>query len=136
MPAACGGARIEFLGMASVRITGEDAPTVYVDPWDEVVEGRPRDGDAVFVTHGDFDHCDPDAIEAVAAPDETVAVCEAVNTDALGVDAAVVELAAEEGTTIRDVGVEALPAYNLPDGPHVDEDGDPFHAEGQALVSR
>ncbi|WIV68600.1 MBL fold metallo-hydrolase [Natrialbaceae archaeon AArc-T1-2] len=121
----------ERLGHASIRIETGDDTVVYVDPWNDVLEGEPGDGDVVFVTHDDFDHYDPDAIAAVAGPDTTVAVYEAVDTDDLAFD--VVDLPQEGETTVDGIDVETLPAYNDPDGEHVDDAGDPFHAEGDVI---
>ncbi|MHC3438879.1 MBL fold metallo-hydrolase [Natrialbaceae archaeon A-gly3] len=121
----------ERLGHASIRIETDDGTVVYVDPWSDVVDGEPGDGDVVFVTHDDFDHYDPDAIEAVAGPDATVAVYEAVDTGDLALE--VVDLPHEGETTVEGIPVESVPAYNDPDGDHVDDDGNPFHAEGEVI---
>ncbi|ARS91371.1 MBL fold metallo-hydrolase [Natrarchaeobaculum aegyptiacum] len=121
----------ERLGHASIRIETGDGTVVYVDPWNDVLDGQPGDGDVVFVTHDDFDHYDPGAIEAVAGDDATVAVFEAVDTTDLERD--VVSLPHEGETTVAGIDVETMPAYNDPDGDHVDEDGSPFHAEGEVI---
>lgn len=62
------GVTFERLDHASVRIETEDGTVIYIDPWKEVFNGDPADGDIVFVTHDDFDHYDPDAIEAIPGP--------------------------------------------------------------------
>jgi len=124
------GLTFERLGHASVRIdTGE--LVVYVDPWSDMLDGQPRDGDVVFVTHDDPDHYDPDAIRAVASDDADVVVYEAVDTSAL--DREVTPLAYDGSLSVRGIAVEALPAYNRSDGDHVDEHGDPFHAEREVV---
>jgi len=124
------GLTFERLGHASVRIdTGE--LVIYVDPWSDMLDGQPRDGDVVFVTHDDPDHYDPDAIRAVARDDADVVVYEAVDTSAL--DREVTPLAYDGSLSVRGIAVEALPAYNRSDGDHVDEHGDPFHAEREVV---
>ena len=123
------GITFERLGHASVRLETADGTIIYVDPWSEQLEGEPGDGDVVFVTHDDMDHYDPDAIEAVAGDDATVAVFEAVDTSDLERD--VVDLPYAGEVTVDGVDVETVPAYNDPAGDHVDEDGAPFHAEGE-----
>ncbi|WP_430504502.1 MBL fold metallo-hydrolase [Haloparvum sp. PAK95] len=123
--------RFERLGHASVRVETSDGTVVYVDPWSDVVEGDPSDGDVVFVTHADFDHYDPDGIEAVAGPDATVAVFEGVDTSDLDRD--VVALAERGETVVDGIDVVTEPAYNEPTGGHVDEDGEPFHAQGDGI---
>ena len=118
------------LGHASVRIdTGETV--VYIDPWTEVLDGEPEDGDVVFVTHDDFDHYDPEGIAAVAGPDATVAVYEAVDTSDLAFE--VIALPYEGEVTVAGIDVRTVPAYNDPDGDHVTDEGDPFHADGEVI---
>lgn len=119
------------LGHASVRIETDDSTVIYIDPWSEVLDSKPEDGDIVFVTHDDFDHYDPDAIEAVATSDATIAVYDAVDTSDLSFD--VVDLPHEGETTVDGITVQTIPAYNDPEGAHVDEDGTPFHAEGEVI---
>ncbi|QLG47512.1 MBL fold metallo-hydrolase [Natrinema halophilum] len=125
------GITFERLGHASVRLETEDGTVVYVDPWSEVLANEPSDGDVVFVTHDDYDHYDPDAIEAVSGPNATVAVYEAVDTADLAFD--VVDLPHEGELTVDGIDVRSVPAYNDPDGDHVDDDGTPFHAEGEVI---
>ena len=120
----------ERLGHASIRIETGDA-VVYIDPWSEVLTGEPGDGDVVFVTHDDPDHYDPGAIDAVAKPDATVAAYEAVDTSDLGFE--VVPLPHSGERTVAGMTVETVPAYNDPDGPHVDDGGNPWHAEGEVV---
>ncbi|SDQ45940.1 MBL fold metallo-hydrolase [Natronobacterium texcoconense] len=118
-------------GHASVRIETDDGTVVYVDPWSDVLEGEPGDGDVVFVTHDDFDHYDPDAIEAVATDDATVAVYEEVDTTDLHQE--VVDLPYDGEMTVAGIDVRSVPAYNDPSGDHVDDDGEPFHADGEVI---
>ena len=121
----------ERLGHASVRIEPTDGPVIYIDPWSEALEAEPRDGDVVFVTHDDFDHYDPDAIEAVARDDADIVVYEGVDTTDLDRD--VLSLAYDGSRTVAGISVEAVPAHNRADGDHVDENGDPFHAEREVI---
>lgn len=119
------------LGHASVRIETDDGLVVYIDPWSDVLEGRPQDGDIVFVTHDDPDHYDPDAIEAVADDDADIVAYEAVDTTDLDRD--VTSLAYDGSLTVVGISVEAVPAHNRSDGDHVDDDGNPFHAEREVI---
>ena len=121
----------ERLGHASVRIETDDGLVVYIDPWSEVITEEPEDGDVVFVTHDDFDHYDPDGIEAVAGDDADVVVYEEVDTGDLDRD--VTDLAYDGSLSVRGIDVEAVPAHNRADGEHVDEDGEPFHAEREVV---
>jgi L-ascorbate metabolism protein UlaG (beta-lactamase superfamily) len=119
------------LGHASVRIETDDGLVVYIDPWSEVLDDEPKNGDVVFVTHDDFDHCDPDAIEAVAGDDADVVVYEAIDTSDLDRD--VTPLVYGGTLTVDGISVEAVPAHNRADGDHVDENGEPFHAEREVI---
>ncbi|AGB32264.1 hypothetical protein C488_11354 [Natrinema pellirubrum DSM 15624] len=125
------GLDFERLGHASVRIETDDGTVIYVDPWGEILAGEPADGDVVFVTHDDMDHYDAAAIEAVAGPDVTVAAYEAIDTSALAFD--VIDLPSEGEATVDGIDVRTVPAYNDPAGDHVDEDGEPFHADGEVI---
>ena len=129
MPVEHEGLQFERLGHASVRIAGDTV--VYIDPWSEVLTGKPGDGDVVFVTHDDPDHYDPAAIAAVAKPGATVAAYEGVDTSDLDSGFEVVALPHSGERTVAGIGVETVPAHNDPNGPHVDDDGDPWHAEGE-----
>lgn len=126
-----GGVTFERLGHASVRIETDDGRVLYIDPWSDVLDDEPHDGDVVFSTHDDPDHYDPDGIDAVASPNATVVAYETIDTTALDRD--VIELPYGESVTVGGIDVEAVPAYNAADGPHVDEDGAPFHAEGEVV---
>lgn len=126
-----GGLSFERLGHASVRIETDDGLVVYVDPWSEVFDEEPGDGDVVFVTHDDFDHYDPAGIEAVAGDDAEIVVYEGVDTSDL--DREVTPLAYEGALEVAGVSVDAIPAHNRADGDHVDEDGNPFHAEREVV---
>lgn len=85
----------------------------------------------MFSTHDDPDHYDPAGIDPVAGPDATVVAYEAIDTTALDWD--VVELPYGESLSVGEIDVEAVSAHNSADGPHVDEDGAPFHAEGEVI---
>ena len=129
-----GSLQFELLGHASVRIETDEGTVIYIDPWSNVLEGEPGDGDVVFVTHDDMDHYDVDGIEAVAGPDATIAAYEAIDTSDL--DADVVALPHDGETTVAGITVRSMPAHNDPDGGHVDDDGSPFHADGEVIGLR
>jgi L-ascorbate metabolism protein UlaG (beta-lactamase superfamily) len=125
------GLRFERPGHATVRMETPAGTVAYVDPWSEVVDGEPGDADVVLVTHADFDHYDPEGIAAVSGLGATVAVFEGVDTGDLDHD---VEALPAAGETAADgIAVRTLPAYNDPAGDHVDDEGDPFHPEGEGV---
>ena len=128
------GLTFESIGHASVRITTGDGTVIYIDPWSEMLDDEPRDGDVVLITHDDRDHYDVAAIDAVQAPSHTIAAYEAVDTSEL--DGEVIELPYEGTATVAGIEVQTIPAYNDPDGSHVDEEGNPFHADGEVIGLR
>ncbi len=134
MPVEYDGLTFDRIGHASVRIETADGVVIYIDPWSDALETEPRDGDIVLVTHDDFDHYDPAGIEAVAGAGVTVAVYEAVDTSDLPYE--VVDLPHEGTRTVADIELESIPAHNDPAGEHVDDEGNPFHAEGEVIGLR
>lgn len=125
------GLEFERIGHASVRIETDDGQVVYIDPWSQVMADSPGDADVVFVTHDDPDHYDPEGIEAVANEDTTVVTYAGIDTSDLDRDVTEIDLGEE--LTVDGIDVEATPAYNRVDGEHVDEEGEPFHAEGEVI---
>jgi L-ascorbate metabolism protein UlaG (beta-lactamase superfamily) len=125
------GLSFERPGHATVRIETDDGTVVYVDPWTEVIDGMPDDADVVFVTHDDYDHYDPDAIRAVSTAETAIAAFEGVDTSDLGMD--VTPIPEDGEATVAGIEVQAVPAYNRPDGEHVRESGEPYHPEGTVI---
>ena len=101
---------------------------------------RPEDADLVCVTHDH--HYDSDGIRRVANEDTTVVVYEAV--DPAGIDRDVDPVSELPGEVVRigeedhlavdgvDGGADvwSVPAYNEPDGPRADADGNAGHPKG------
>jgi len=125
---------IEHIGHSTIRIESSNGTVIYIDPWSGSIDGEPRDGDIIFVTHDDHDHYDPHAIRVVAKPGATVAACTAISTDELKLN--VTGLPYDSSVTVGGIDVQTIPAYNNPTGDHVDEDGNPYHAEGEVTGIR
>ena len=122
------------LGHASVQIETSDDQIIYIDPWSEVLDDRePHDAAIVFVTHDDFDHYDPEAIERVSTGGTTIVAYEGVDTSDLTAAEAVWSLSQIEELTVDSITVQAIPAYNRADGTHVNENGIPFHVQGEVI---
>ncbi|WP_247001473.1 MBL fold metallo-hydrolase [Halosolutus gelatinilyticus] len=136
-----GAVTVDWLGLATIRLAGETGVVIYVDPGPEeygVLEGsNPRDGDLILVSHDH--HYDPDSIRRVAHGDAIVVVHESIDADEIDrIDERpedlpydVERVRADESFVLGPLDLFTTPAYNDPDGPHVDERGDPYHPEGQ-----
>ncbi len=130
---------IDWFGLATVRIETSDGTVVYFDPGRYgVLDGYDaRDGDLVCVSH--IHHYDPDGIERVAHEDATVVVHEAIHHSETDRDVTPVRdlpfevkrVDDETDTVEAGVILRTLAAYNQPDGPHVDESGEPYHPKGR-----
>jgi L-ascorbate metabolism protein UlaG (beta-lactamase superfamily) len=154
------GLTMDWLGYATARVAFDNGPTVYSDPgrygvltgdWEADspdaagahppgADYRAQDGDVVVVTHDH--HYDSDGVRRVGADGATVVVYEAVEAERVRAGGRDVEPPEElpyevvrvsYGDTIEvdGVTVEAMPAYNRPDGQWGDvRNGEPLHPEG------
>ncbi|UVE49802.1 MBL fold metallo-hydrolase [Haloferax larsenii] len=132
------GLDVSWLGYATVRIESPDGYVVYFDPgrYGVLDDYYARDGDLILVTHDH--HYDSDAIEQVADEDATVVAYEGVNAANIDRDVTPVEdlsyetirVNDEDFLTVGEVDVWTLPAFNDPDGPHLRDNGEPYHPRG------
>lgn len=120
---------VSRLGHASVRVATPNDRVIYIDPWTETVDDKPRDGDIVLISHDDHDHFDPDGIAAVAGPEATIGVHRDIDTAAL--TRPDVSLPATGDTVIDECSITSVPAYNSSTGDQIDADGTPFHQKGE-----
>ena len=97
--------RLHWLGHASFRLDGP--PTIYFDPWK--LEGEPPQADIVLVSHEHFDHCSPEDVERISGPGTVIVANPGAAKDLRG-DVRV--LRPGERTTVGEVEIEAVPAYN------------------------
>jgi L-ascorbate metabolism protein UlaG (beta-lactamase superfamily) len=109
-------ANVDWLGHASFRLRG--TATVYLDPWS--IQGTPRDGDLVLITHSHYDHYSPEDIEKVLRPGGIV-VMPRVDEEKATLEGVQFMEAGEE-RELAGVRIQAVPAYN------VDKD---FHPRSQ-----
>ncbi len=146
------GLTLDWLGYATLRIEGDDS-VVYFDPgrygvltgeWEPHADvAHPpaqdydaHDADVVCVTH--VHHYDPDGIRRVANDDTTLVVFEGINVHRTDRDLDRpadlpydrVEVSMEDDRLVDDLPLWTVPAYNDPDGPNVDETGEPIHPKG------
>ena len=98
--------RLHWLGHASFRLDGP--PTIYLDPWR--LKGRLPQADVILISHDHHDHCSPDDVKRISGPG-TVIVASA--TAAIKLRGDVRALRPGERTTVGEVEIEAVPAYNV-----------------------
>jgi len=56
---------IDWLGHATVKLKDSDGKTVYIDPWNDVMESPNEQADLIISTHNHFDHFDKKAIQSL-----------------------------------------------------------------------
>lgn len=118
-------------GHSTVRIETDSGTVMYIDPWSEVIEGSPNDADFVLISHDDYDHYDPEAVDRVAHGSTVVVAYEEIDTSEL--DTEVVPLSRDGVRRVDSIHVRAVPAHNLPTGKHVRPSGEPYHPQGTAI---
>ncbi len=98
--------RLHWLGHDSFRLDGP--PVVYFDPW-HLPKDSPQ-ADLIFVSHEHSDHCSPQDVDLVRG-EQTIVI---TDTSAAGkLTPPVTVLRPGESTTVGDIEVTAMPAYNL-----------------------
>jgi L-ascorbate metabolism protein UlaG (beta-lactamase superfamily) len=96
---------LQWLGHATFRIAYQD-DVIYIDPWK--VEGSPKDGTIVLVSHSHYDHYSPEDIKAVSRRGaELIASADVIEKEGRG-------KAMMPGQTVevRDIVITAVAAYN------------------------
>ncbi len=108
--------RLAWLGHDSYRIDGD--LIIYFDPY-EIKTGTPA-ADIILISHEHFDHCSPSDVAKVQR-DETVIVADRVSAKKLRGE--VKTMQPGDRLTVKGVGIEAVPAYNLDKQFHPKEAG-------------
>ncbi len=104
--------RIHWLGHASFRINGsphEEAPTIYIDPW-QVPAGSPP-ADLILISHDHHDHYSPDDIALIRRP-HTVIIANQRAAAQIGSDAQILR-PWQGAINYQSVSVRATPAYTI-----------------------
>jgi len=120
---SAGDLEIAFIGHGTLmfKFAGK---IIHVDPWGRLADyAKLPKADMILVTHPHPDHLDTDAIQAVRGEDTVVIVSESC---AGKVPKAEV-MKNGDVRTVLNIGIEALPAYNLV---HKRPNGEPYHPKG------
>jgi L-ascorbate metabolism protein UlaG (beta-lactamase superfamily) len=97
--------RIAWLGHDGYRVATD--PVIYFDPYEI---GKGDAADIIFISHEHFDHCSP-ADVAKIRKDDTVIVTDVASAAKLEGD--IKTMQPGDRLTIKNVEVEAVPAYNV-----------------------
>ncbi|CAG7615838.1 MBL fold metallo-hydrolase [Paenibacillus allorhizosphaerae] len=106
---------VQLFKQSMVKLTGKQI--IYVDPYK--VDGEPKDGDIIFITHTHGDHFSLNEIRKVAKADATI-VFPANELDKVadaGFGKVVGAVPNEEGT-VNDISYKTVPAYNTKTSNH------------------
>ncbi|MCD6571458.1 MAG: MBL fold metallo-hydrolase [Deltaproteobacteria bacterium] len=95
--------KITWLGHASIMVRS-GSKTIYVDPWK--VKGDQPKADIILLTHDHYDHYSEDDISALSS-DTTVIV------GPKGVPLAKNVIGPGGSIMVKDINIEAIPAYNI-----------------------
>lgn len=119
---------IRSLGHSSFQIKTSKGKIIYIDlkKYGKVIEPS-EEADIVLVTHGHADHCSPDTIKKVRKQDTVVI---APSKCAKGISGNVRTLKPGEETTIDDVRIRAVEAYN---NRRFKPSGKPWHPKGYGV---
>lgn len=111
---------IKWLGHASFQIRAE-GKTIYIDPYEGEYSEK---ADLILVTHSHFDHCDTSKIKKIRKADTLIIAPEDCVSKIGG---SVKTLKPGEETTVGNIGVKAVEAYNYK---RFKSPGKPFHPKG------
>jgi L-ascorbate metabolism protein UlaG (beta-lactamase superfamily) len=108
--------RLHWLGHDSFRLDGP--PVIYFDPWK--LKGKLPVADLVLVSHEHTDHCSPRDVKKISGPDTIILA----PSGAAAKLARARTLSPGDYIEVADVGVKAVPAYNIN---KFRAPGEPFH---------
>ena len=101
--------------------------TIYVDPWGQAdFTGLPQ-ADMILISHTHADHMDPTLLKTLRKDSTMIVTSEAVNDTLNGCCGIPETIRNGEKKTFMDVGIEAVPMYNLTMGPTPEK---PWHHKG------
>ena len=112
---------LRYLDHASFRLDGP--PTIYFDPVN--LRGEVIPADIILISHEHSDHYAPATLKQISSAETVIITNETVANQLAGTDVAgeVRVLKAGEETTVGDVVIETVPAYNIGKSFHPKEAG-------------
>lgn len=115
---------ITFIGHASLIFEWR-GETIHIDPSSrEANYYKLPKASMIFITHHHGDHCDPASLKAISQEKtKTFMSSRAHEKWNLGM-----VLRPEQSVTVKGIGIETLPAYNIE---HKRDDGTPYHVFGE-----
>jgi L-ascorbate metabolism protein UlaG (beta-lactamase superfamily) len=123
LPTSAGDVIMTFIGHGSLMFTFNGL-VIHVDPFSRVADyAQLPKADLILITHEHADHLDLDALDYIRQPTTTVVL---TKTCAGQVQNGIV-MKNGETQTVKDIKIEAVPAYNVI---HKRPDGKPFHPKG------
>ena len=119
---------VKWLGHSSFQIRTASGKVIYIDlkKYGKVVETSEK-ADIVLVTHNHGDHCSPPKIEKLRKKDTVVI---APKDCAKRIGGEVRTLKPEEETTVDDIRIRAVEAYNIK---RFKPSGKPWHPKGYGV---
>ena len=114
---------ITFIGHGTLMFTFQDK-VIHLDPWSNLADyNQLPKADIVLITHEHYDHLDLNAIELIKKEDTLVVLTERC---AEKIDTGVI-MKNGDVQTLKDIKIEAVPAYNIQ---HKQDNGQHFHPKG------
>ena len=110
MPYTYQGVEISWLGHAAFLLK-HSGKLIYIDPYKIKSKGS---ADIILVTHEHFDHLSPDDLRKIGKHDTDIVAPRSCEGKLKGLGAGIIKLVKPgDKVMVKDVEVEAIPAYNL-----------------------
>jgi len=123
LPTSAGNVTMTFIGHGTLMFRFKDT-VIHVDPWSSLADySRLPKADLVLITHEHRDHLDPAAIQALRKPAAVVLHSASCTGKVQGGTV----MTNGQSAVALEIGVEAVPAYNIA---HKRDSGEPFHPRG------
>lgn len=121
---SAGDLKMTFIAHGTLMFEFNDM-VIHIDPVGRYTDySKMPEADIILITHHHGDHLDPNAIEPIQTG-KTDIICSESCKDQLGGNVTVMKNG--DVTTIKNIKIEAVPAYNIV---NKRDNGDPFHPKG------